>query len=50
VLDELRRSLAIVYVGEEKLPVSEIARRLGFSDATALSRAFRRWTEQARDV
>jgi AraC-like DNA-binding protein len=44
VLDELRCSLAITYVADEKTPVSEIARRLGFADATALSRAFKRWT------
>lgn len=44
VLDELRHSLATQYIKDEKLAVSDIARRLGFSDATAFSRAFKRWT------
>lgn len=44
VLDELRRSLAVQLVRDEKLPVKEIARRLGFADAAAFSRAYKRWT------
>ena len=44
VLDEQRRELAIHFVSDNKLAVSDIAERLGFSDATAFSRAFKRWT------
>lgn len=44
VLDEQRRALAIRFVSDNRLAMSEIAERLGFSDATSLSRAFKRWT------
>lgn len=44
VLDQLRRALAIRLVQDRTLTISEIAERLGFSDGTALSRAYKRWT------
>jgi AraC-like DNA-binding protein len=44
VLDELRRKTALRYLNGEKLSVKRTARLLGFSDSTALSRAFKRWT------
>src|ERR1051325_7452619 len=44
VLDELRRNLATHYLSERKLAVSETAYLLGFSDPTAFSRAYKRWT------
>ena len=44
VRDQLRQRLALYYLREEKLPVHLAAKRLGFSDATAFSRAFKRWT------
>jgi AraC-like DNA-binding protein len=44
--DEMRRSLALRYVGQSDLTLSEIAFLLGFSQSAAFHRAFKRWTEQ----
>jgi AraC-like DNA-binding protein len=44
VLDALRRDLALEYVRDPALSLEELARRLAFSDARALRRAFQRWT------
>jgi AraC-like DNA-binding protein len=44
VVDEVRRDLAISHMDAGRLSVPEIAFVLGFSDATAFHRAFRRWT------
>lgn len=44
VLDALRHRVALRLIRKEALPVKEAAWRLGFSDATAFSRAFKRWT------
>ena len=44
VVDEMRHKLAIHYLSEQKLTVNETAYLLGFSDSTALSRAYKRWT------
>lgn len=44
VLDTLRRELAQVALHDSPAPVEAVAARLGFADAAALVRAFRRWT------
>lgn len=44
VLDELRHSLALHYLNGKKVSISETAYLVGFSEAAAFSRAFKRWT------
>jgi AraC-like DNA-binding protein len=44
VLDELRHRMALQYLAGKRVSVHETAYLLGFSDATAFSRAFKRWT------
>jgi len=44
VLDALRRGMATHYLHDVGLSVGRTASLLGYSDATAFARAFRRWT------
>lgn len=44
VLAELRCSMALHHLNSRKASVKETAHLLGFSDAAAFSRAFKRWT------
>lgn len=44
VVDEVRRSLATLYLQRPEVALVDIAFLLGFSEQSAFSRAFRRWT------
>lgn len=44
LLDDVRNGLARSYLTEGKLGITEVAFLLGFSDASAFHKAFRRWT------
>jgi AraC-like DNA-binding protein len=46
VLDQLRKELALGYVGNHGIAFTDIAFRLGFSHVEAFHRAFKRWTGQ----
>ncbi|WP_066340422.1 AraC family transcriptional regulator [Azohydromonas lata] len=42
--DELRRDIAIELLANASLPVTDIAAQVGFQDASAFHRAFKKWT------
>lgn len=44
LLDELRHKMALHYLDGKKVSVNETAYLVGFSESSAFSRAFRRWT------
>jgi AraC-like DNA-binding protein len=44
VVDDVRRKLALSYLDQPNLGLAEIAFMLGFSQTSAFSRAFKRWT------
>lgn len=47
LVDEVRRGLALKYIGDPGLTIGEVAYLLHFADSTAFHRAFRRWTGEA---
>ena len=47
IFEDVRRSLAIHYVGRSSKRFAEISEALCFSHPTAFFRAFRRWTQQS---
>jgi len=44
ILDTTRRELALAYIEQRRLAITEIAYMLGFTDSSNFTRAFRRWT------
>lgn len=44
--DDMRKDLAITYLKQKQLSISEVAYTMGFSNASAFQRAFKRWTNQ----
>ena len=44
IKDELRRDASIEYLVQTRLPLLEIANRVGFSEASTFHRAFKNWT------
>jgi len=44
LVDQTRRELAEAYIRDPAVSLSELAFMLGFSDASAFSRAYKRWT------
>lgn len=46
LLDQLRRDLAREYLRDMRASIGEVAFRLGFSEVSAFSRAYKRWTGQ----
>jgi AraC-like DNA-binding protein len=44
LIDEVRRDLALRYLEERRLTVGEVGALVGFRDASAFYRAFKRWT------
>ena len=47
IKDSIRRDLAIHYLNQAHLPISQIARLLGYSEPSAFTRAFREWTGES---
>lgn len=47
LLDDTRSDLARQLLHDTHVPISRIARELGFSDTTAMARAFRRWNHMS---
>ena len=47
VLQQLRRYLAVRYLDDPKLHISKIAWQLGFTEVSAFTHAFKRWTGKA---
>ena len=44
LLDQMRQDLAMRYLREPEMAICEVAYLLGFSESSALHRAFKRWT------
>jgi AraC-like DNA-binding protein len=47
LLDEVRRERALVFLGAPDVSIAEVSWLLGFSEQSAFTRAFRRWTGEA---
>ena len=44
LLDQTRHTLAMGYIEQSRLAITEISYLLGFSDLSNFTRAFKRWT------
>lgn len=44
IADDLRRDAAIAYLADARLPLADVAARLGFAEASTFHRAFKGWT------
>ncbi|WP_394838656.1 AraC family transcriptional regulator [Pendulispora rubella] len=44
MVDDVRRELSLLYLGDPRLRVSDVAQRLGYAEVRSFARAFRRWT------
>jgi AraC-like DNA-binding protein len=49
LVDDIRRDRALLLL-DHGLSITELAQQLGFSDATAFARAFRRWTGETPEA
>jgi AraC-like DNA-binding protein len=47
VLDGVRRDLSLLYLRDPRHSISDVAFLVGFSEVSAFSRAFRRWTRES---
>jgi AraC-like DNA-binding protein len=47
ILTEVRRELALKYIKNEQMTLTELSFQLGFSEMSAFSRAFKNWTGQS---
>lgn len=50
LLGDARKTLALSYLAQSRLSITEISFMLGFNDASSFNRAFRRWTGKAPSV
>jgi AraC-like DNA-binding protein len=46
IVENQREQLAIIYLGQTRMPLDEVAERLGYAEQTSFGRAFKRWTGQ----
>lgn len=47
LLDQVRQEQALIYLHDPRHTLTEVAQRLGFSELSAFSRAFKRWMGQS---
>jgi AraC-like DNA-binding protein len=50
VLDQLRRTLALQYIKDPGIPLSQVAWLLGYEGSTSFNHAFKRWTGRSPSV
>jgi AraC-like DNA-binding protein len=46
-LQALRRNLALTYVKDDSIPITQVAWLLGYEAPTSFTHAFRRWTGES---